>query len=244
MTTRPGARIRAFRRFLVLAVALCALTATLERTGVGRARLAHDRGGDAGDRARRPGDQGHLAGLRADARRRHRRRRDHAVPGAPEVGAERLQHRRDVPVRPQRATSSRASPHKDGTGSVFIDIMTTARLPSLACSETHAVLAPACTRPPPNGFDPNGLPPAKTRVIVPLQLRAELGRLPAGAALRLPHRDRGVGRAGALPVGRRLVHRSARVHDGRHQHVVEPGPGRLLLGRGRHRRHVAAAGAR
>ena len=40
MTTRPGARIRAFRRFLVLAVALCALAATLSGPVSARPRSA------------------------------------------------------------------------------------------------------------------------------------------------------------------------------------------------------------
>jgi len=55
----------------------------------------------------------------------------------------------------------------DGTGSVFIDIMTTARLPSLACSQSTpcSLLVYETTA---NGFDPNGLPPANTRVLVPL----------------------------------------------------------------------------
>jgi ABC-type phosphate transport system substrate-binding protein len=56
---------------------------------------------------------------------------------------------------------------KNGTGRVFIDIMTTARLPSLACSQTTpcSLLVYETTA---NGFDANGLPPASTRVIVPL----------------------------------------------------------------------------
>jgi hypothetical protein len=57
--------------------------------------------------------------------------------------------------------------HADGTGTKFIDIMTTARLPLLACSETTpcSLLLYETTD---DGFDANGLPPAKTRVIVPL----------------------------------------------------------------------------
>jgi hypothetical protein len=57
--------------------------------------------------------------------------------------------------------------HKDGTGNKFIDIMTTARLPSLACSESTpcSLLVYETTD---TGFDPTGLPPANTRVLVPL----------------------------------------------------------------------------
>ncbi|MDP9335926.1 MAG: hypothetical protein M3Q30_21820, partial [Actinomycetota bacterium] len=64
----------------------------------------------------------------------------------------------------------------DGTGRAFIDIMTTARLPQLACSETKpcSLLLYEQT---PAGFDPNGLP--AERAIVPLQFRKSVGDCPA-----------------------------------------------------------------
>ena len=65
--------------------------------------------------------------------------------------------------------------HTDGTGSTFMDIMTTARLPSLVCSETHAcsLLLYEETF---NGFDPRTLP--KNRVIVPISFRRSFGDCP------------------------------------------------------------------
>jgi ABC-type phosphate transport system substrate-binding protein len=64
----------------------------------------------------------------------------------------------------------------DGTGRAFIDIMTTARLPQLACSETKpcSLLLYEET---PAGFDPNQLP--TERAIVPLQFRKSFGDCPA-----------------------------------------------------------------
>lgn len=63
----------------------------------------------------------------------------------------------------------------DGTGRAFMDIMTTARLPQLACSETKpcSLLLYENT---PAGFDPNHLPPVRT--IVPLQFRKSAGDCP------------------------------------------------------------------
>lgn len=63
----------------------------------------------------------------------------------------------------------------DGTGRAFIDVMTTARLPQLACSETKpcSLLLYENT---PAGFDPNKLPPVRT--IVPLQFRKSAGDCP------------------------------------------------------------------
>jgi hypothetical protein len=64
---------------------------------------------------------------------------------------------------------------KDGTGHVFMDIMTTNRLPSLGCSESHpcSLLVYEATD---DGYDPNGLPP--NRVIVPLQFARSFGDCP------------------------------------------------------------------
>jgi hypothetical protein len=56
----------------------------------------------------------------------------------------------------------------DGTGRTFIDIMTTARLPKLACSETKSCSLLVYEQTP-AGFDPNGLPTA--RALVPLNFR-------------------------------------------------------------------------
>ncbi len=56
----------------------------------------------------------------------------------------------------------------DGTGRTFIDIMTTARLPKLACSETKSCSLLVYEQTP-AGFDPNGLPSA--RALVPLSFR-------------------------------------------------------------------------
>jgi ABC-type phosphate transport system substrate-binding protein len=63
----------------------------------------------------------------------------------------------------------------NGTGRAFMDIMTTARLPQLACSETKpcSLLLYENT---PAGFDPNHLPPVRT--IVPLQFRKSAGDCP------------------------------------------------------------------
>jgi len=64
---------------------------------------------------------------------------------------------------------------KDGTGNAFIDIETTARLPSLACTATHpcSLLLFENTV---DGFDPNALPPE--RAIVPLSFRKSSGDCP------------------------------------------------------------------
>ena len=64
---------------------------------------------------------------------------------------------------------------KDGTGAAFIDIETTARLPALACTETHpcSLLLFENTA---NGFDPNKLPADRT--LVPLRFRKSSGDCP------------------------------------------------------------------
>jgi hypothetical protein len=64
---------------------------------------------------------------------------------------------------------------KDGTGHVFMDIMTTNRLPSLGCSETRPCSL-LVYEDDGMGYDPNGLPP--NRVIVPLQFARSFGDCP------------------------------------------------------------------
>jgi hypothetical protein len=68
-----------------------------------------------------------------------------------------------------------ANTAKDGTGHVFMDIMTTSRLPALGCRETKScsLLVYEVTD---DGYDPNGLPP--NRVIVPLLFAHSFGDCP------------------------------------------------------------------
>ncbi len=61
---------------------------------------------------------------------------------------------------------------KDGTGNAFIDVMTTARLPSLACTASKPCSLLVYENPP-DGFDPNKLPPQ--RALDSAQLPAQLG---------------------------------------------------------------------
>jgi hypothetical protein len=68
-----------------------------------------------------------------------------------------------------------ASTGKDGTGHVFMDIMTTSRLPSIGCSETHPCSL-LVYEDDGLGFDPNGLP--QTRVIVPLSFAKSFADCP------------------------------------------------------------------
>jgi ABC-type phosphate transport system substrate-binding protein len=63
----------------------------------------------------------------------------------------------------------------NGTGRAFMDIMTTARLPQLACSETKPCSLMLYENTP-AGFDPNHLPPVRT--LVPLQFRKSAGDCP------------------------------------------------------------------
>ena len=64
---------------------------------------------------------------------------------------------------------------KDGTGSAFVDVESTARLPALACSATHpcSLLLYEQTA---NGFDANRLP--ADRVAVPLRFRKNAADCP------------------------------------------------------------------
>lgn len=165
MTTRPGAPIRAFRRFLVLAVALCAIAATVsEPISAATPRMTAEAlpGTNLGDGVITVAWQGFTP------------TRDDGTYGV--VILQCRAHPRSVTndcntanTFPYDLTGNQQAgiTHKDGTGSKFMDIMTTARLPSLACSESTpcSLLLYETTE---NGFDPNGLPPANTRVIVPL----------------------------------------------------------------------------
>ena len=115
-------------------------------------------------------------GLPADARRRHLRRRR-------SCSARRTRSRcsKDCNIDetfPFSLTGNQQTgvTQQDGTGHVFIDIMTTARLPSLACSETHPCSLLLYENPP-DGFDPSTCPTAYA--IVPLDFRQERRRLPA-----------------------------------------------------------------
>ena len=202
MTTRGGARIRAFRCLSRPDPGTVRGRGDAECTRVRRgAQVAADRGDPARRRSRRRGRAGDLERLPADAARRHLRRHDPAVPRATRGRSRSDCNTAETFPFSLNGNQQPGVTHKDGTGSVFIDIMTTARLPSLACSETHAVLAPALRD------DGQRLRPEraarKNRVLVPLHFAQELRRLPAGAALRRADRDRGVGRARAVPVGRR-----------------------------------------
>jgi hypothetical protein len=64
---------------------------------------------------------------------------------------------------------------KDGTGNAFVDVETTARLPLLACTQTHpcSLLVYENTI---DGFDANGLPPQLA--LVPLSFRKSSGDCP------------------------------------------------------------------
>ena len=165
MTTRPGAPIRAFRRFLALALTLCAIAATVsEPVSAAAPRMSAVAlpGTNLGDGVITVAWQG-FTPTRADGT----------------YGVVILQcraHPRSVTndcntanTFPYDLTGNQQAgiTHKDGTGIKFIDIMTTARLPSLACSESTpcSLLLYETTE---NGFDPSGLPPANSRVIVPL----------------------------------------------------------------------------
>jgi len=64
---------------------------------------------------------------------------------------------------------------KDGTGKAFIDVGTTARLPALCCTASKPCSLVVYENPP-EGFDPNKLPPQ--RAIVPLSFRRSSGDCP------------------------------------------------------------------
>ena len=63
----------------------------------------------------------------------------------------------------------------DGNGRAFVDIMTTARLPQLACSETRPCSLMLYEQTA-DGYDPNGLPPVRT--MVPLTFRKSAADCP------------------------------------------------------------------
>ncbi len=165
MTTRRGAPNRALRRLLVLAVALCALYATLG--GPVSAAATHlaaqaTPATNLGDQVVNVTWEG-FAPTRADGTDGVVIMQCRANPRSVLNDcntADTFPY--DLNGNQQAGTTA-----KNGTGSVFIDIMTTARLPSLACSQTTpcSLLVYETTA---NGFDANGLPPASTRVIVPL----------------------------------------------------------------------------
>jgi len=170
VTTRPDARFRAFRRFrlfVVIVAALCALTALLSGPVSAAAPPPHmtaeaTPATDLGDQVVLVSWQG-FAPTRSDGTDGVVIMQCRAHPRSVQSDcntAETFPY--DLTGNQQAGTTA-----QNGTGNVFMDIMTTARLPSLACSETTpcSLLVYETTA---NGFDPSGLPPAKTRVLVPL----------------------------------------------------------------------------
>ncbi len=165
MTTRGGPRFRALRAYLVLAVALCAIWATLGVPTSAASRLMAAVASPAtglGDQVIKVSwsgfhptqDDGAYGVVVLECR---------AHPASVQNdcnNAETFPY--DLNGNQQAGKTS-----KQGTGSVFIDIMTTARLPSLACSQSTpcSLLVYEITA---DGYDVNRLPPAKTRVIVPI----------------------------------------------------------------------------
>ena len=165
MTTRRGAPQRALRRFFVLAVALCALYATLG--GPVSAAPQHMSAQATpsiglGDQVVSVTWQG-FAPTQSDGTDGVVIMQCRAHPRSV------LNDCNTADTFPYSLTGNQqaGTTNADGTGSVFIDIMTTARLPSLACSQSTpcSLLVYETTA---NGFNANGLPPANTRVIVPL----------------------------------------------------------------------------
>ena len=162
MTTRRGARIRAFRRLLLVLVVLCALSVGLiQPAGAARHRTASvSPGTNLTDEVVNVS----WAGFRPTL--------DNGL-----YGVTILQCSADPKSVDKDCNTDETFPYsldgnqqpgttgKDGTGRAFIDIMTSARLPSLACSESKpcSLMLFETTI---NGFNPAGLPPA--RVIVPL----------------------------------------------------------------------------
>jgi ABC-type phosphate transport system substrate-binding protein len=164
VTTRRGARIRAFRRLFWVLVALCALSAGLiQPAGAARHRTASvSPGTNLTDEVVkvswagfRPTDNNNgLYGVTIMQCRANPKSVDKDC-----NTDETFPYSLDGNQQPGTTA-------QDGTGSAFIDIMTSARLPSLACSESNpcSLMLFETTA---NGFNPAGLPPA--RVIVPLQ---------------------------------------------------------------------------
>ena len=175
MTTRPGARIRAVRRCLVAGAALCVLGTTLSLPSGAAPRTSQRKVvvepatdlTDAvvsvswsGFRPSRPDGSSRVQVLQCKANPKSVLRdcnTDETFPYSLDGN--------------QQITTTA----KNGTGHVFMDIMTTARLPSLACSETHpcSLLVFETTS---EGYNPNGLPP--NRVIVPLTFKHSFGDCP------------------------------------------------------------------
>src|SRR5215831_18460789 len=175
VTARPGARIRAFRRLLVAGAAVCVLATTLSIPSGAAPRARHREVvvdpstalTDAvvsvswsGFRPSQPDGSSRVQLLQCKANPKSVLRdcnTDETFPFS-------------LDGNQQLATTA-----KDGTGHVFMDIMTTARLPSLACSETHpcSLLVFETTS---EGYNPNGLPP--NRVIVPLTFKHSFGDCP------------------------------------------------------------------
>ncbi len=163
MTTRPGARIRAFRRCLVASAVLCALATTFSiptgaapparKVVVEPATSLSDQVVDVSWSNFRPTRkdgtyQVVLLQCKADPKSVLRDcNTDDTFPFS-------------LTGNLQYGTTA-----KDGTGHVFMDIMTTSRLPTLGCSATHPCSL-LVYEDDGNGYDPNGLPP--NRVIVPL----------------------------------------------------------------------------
>jgi hypothetical protein len=175
VTTRPAARIRAFRRCLVAGAALCVLATTLSIPGGAAPRARHrvvvvepaTNLTDAvvsvswsGFRPSQPDGSARVQLLQCRANPKSVLRDCNTEETFPF----------SLNGNQQLGTTG-----KDGTGHVFMDIMTTARLPSLACSETHpcSLLAFETTS---EGYNPNGLPP--NRVIVPLTFEHSFGDCP------------------------------------------------------------------
>src|ERR1700722_8242451 len=168
VTTRPGAGIRVFRPFAILTVALCALTATLVHPV-------------SAETPRKMAAQATPSTNLGDEVVNVTREGFHPTMNDGTYGVVILQCRAHPRWVERDCTTAETFPfdlngnqqagitNAAGTGSVFMDIMTTARLPSLACSQSTpcSLMLYEVTA---DGFDPNSLPPATTRVIQPLSL--------------------------------------------------------------------------
>ena len=126
-------------------------------------------------------------GFRPTQRQRDLRRHDHAVHRGSELGAPRLQHAGDVSVLADRQPADGVT-HTDGTGSTFIDIMTTGA-PAVARLQRDAPVLAAAVRRRRSTASTRGRSP-KNRVIVPLSFEKSFGDCPPVQQLRRPDRDR------------------------------------------------------
>jgi phosphate transport system substrate-binding protein len=176
VTTRRGARIRAFRRIAVGGAALCVLVTTLGVPGSAAPKLGTNRQvvvtpstglGDqvvsvswSGFRPTTP-DGNYTVDVLQCTAQPHDLLRDCNIDD----------------TFPFSLTGNRqtANTAKDGTGNVLMDIMSTSRLPSLGCSQTHAcsLLVFEDTF---DGYDPTHLPPF--HVIVPLRFQRSFADCP------------------------------------------------------------------